>query len=59
MSLMILIPISIGMGLIGLGAFAWALRHDQFEDPKGCAERVLISDTLAEEDDFVKEEGAA
>ena len=59
MSLMILIPISIGMGLIGLGAFTWALRHDQFEDPKGCAERVLIPDTPAEEGTSAKKESAA
>ncbi len=42
MSLFVLIPLSIGMGLIGLVAFVWALRHDQFDDPDGNAERVLI-----------------
>lgn len=44
MSLIILIPVSIGMGLIGLAAFTWALRHDQFDDLQGSAERVLIPD---------------
>ncbi len=44
MSLLVLIPLSISMGLVGLGAFIWALRHDQFEDLAGNAERVLIPD---------------
>jgi cbb3-type cytochrome oxidase maturation protein len=48
MSLLVLIPLSIGMGLIGLAAFAWALHHDQFEDPQGNAERVLIPENLQE-----------
>ncbi|MFX0543270.1 cbb3-type cytochrome oxidase assembly protein CcoS [Roseovarius sp. S4756] len=55
MSWLVLIPMSITMGLIGLAAFAWALRHDQFEDPIGNAERVLIPDppleTKGDEDD--------
>jgi len=44
MSLLVLIPVSIGMGLVGLVAFVWALRHDQFDDPAGNAARVLIPD---------------
>lgn len=43
-NLYILIPLSIGMGLIGLGAFFWALRHNQFEDPEGNAWRVIAPD---------------
>lgn len=39
--LTILIPVSLGLGAIGLGAFIWALRSHQFEDPKGDAERIL------------------
>ncbi|TNF17291.1 MAG: cbb3-type cytochrome oxidase assembly protein CcoS [Rhodobacteraceae bacterium] len=41
MSLLILIPLSIGLGLIGLGAFFWALRHNQFDDPEGAAWRII------------------
>lgn len=40
-ALIVLIPVSIGMGLVGLGAFFWAMRKDQFEDPEGNAWRVL------------------
>ncbi|SET56698.1 cbb3-type cytochrome oxidase assembly protein CcoS [Paracoccus homiensis] len=39
--LSILIPVSLGLGALGLGAFIWALRGRQFEDPKGDAERIL------------------
>ncbi|WP_112320295.1 cbb3-type cytochrome oxidase assembly protein CcoS [Oceanibium sediminis] len=40
-SLVVLIPISLGMGLIGLYAFVWAMRHNQFDDPDGNAWRVI------------------
>lgn len=40
-SLLILIPVSLGMGLVGLGAFFWAMRTDQFDDPDGNAWRVI------------------
>ena len=39
--LLILIPISIGLGALGLWAFFWALRNRQFDDPAGEAERIL------------------
>ncbi|SEQ98048.1 cytochrome oxidase maturation protein, cbb3-type [Thalassovita taeanensis] len=40
-ALLVLIPVSIGMGLIGLGAFIWATRHQQFDDLEGNAWRVI------------------
>ncbi|WP_050522095.1 cbb3-type cytochrome oxidase assembly protein CcoS [Pseudorhodobacter wandonensis] len=36
-----LIPVSIGLGLTGLAAFFWAMRHNQYEDLDGAAARVL------------------
>ena len=39
--LAVLIPASLLLGLLGLGAFLWLLRHDQFEDPEGQAARLL------------------
>ena len=39
--LAILIPASIFLELVGLAAFLWLLRHDQFEDPEGQAARIL------------------
>ena len=43
-SLAILIPIALGMGLIGLAAFFWALKRGQFNDLDGAAARILIVD---------------
>ena len=42
--LAILIPAALGMGLLGLAAFAWALRRGQFTDLDGAAARILIED---------------
>lgn len=39
-----LIPIAIGMGLMGLAAFLWSLRDGQYEDMDGAATRILIDD---------------
>jgi len=40
----VLIPVALGLGLAGLGAFFWAMRDGQFEDPEGAANRILIDD---------------
>lgn len=42
--LVYLIPAALGLGLLGLGAFLWALRNGQFEDLDGAAHRVLMDD---------------
>lgn len=39
-----LIPIALGMGLVGLVAFQWALCSGQFDDPEGSALRILLDD---------------
>lgn len=51
----ILIPAALGLGLIGLVAFLWALRSGQFEDMDGAALRILIDD---EEDGGAEDAGA-
>ncbi|MFV0491915.1 MAG: cbb3-type cytochrome oxidase assembly protein CcoS [Pseudorhodobacter sp.] len=43
MSLLVLIPLSIGLGLIGLVSYIWALRNGQFDDPDGAAWRIMMS----------------
>lgn len=43
MSYFFLIPVSIGLGLTGLCAFFWAMRHDQYDDLSGAAARILIA----------------
>jgi cbb3-type cytochrome oxidase maturation protein len=46
--LLYLIPIALFLGLLGLGAFMWAMRNGQFDDLDGAAERILYDD---EDDD--------
>lgn len=38
-----LVPIALGMGLIGLAAFLWSMSNNQLEDLDGAAERVLLA----------------
>jgi cbb3-type cytochrome oxidase maturation protein len=33
--ILVLIPIALGLGLLGLGAFFWSLRSGQFDDLDG------------------------
>ena len=42
--LALLVPIALGLGLCGLGAFFWAVKSGQFEDPDGAALRILIDE---------------
>ena len=39
--LVLLIPVSLGLGGLGLAAFLWSLKNRQYDDPKGDAERIL------------------
>ncbi len=39
--LMILIPVALGLGALGLWAFLWNLRSGQYEDLEGAAYRIL------------------
>lgn len=43
-ALIYLIPAALFLGLLGLGAFLWALKSGQFEDLQGAAERILYDD---------------
>jgi len=43
-NLLLLIPVALFLGLLGLGAFLWALRSGQFEDLDGAAQRILNDD---------------
>lgn len=42
--LIYLIPITLGLGLIGLIAFLWSLKNKQYEDLEGAANRILFDD---------------
>jgi cbb3-type cytochrome oxidase maturation protein len=39
--LVILIPIALGLGALGLAAFLWSLKSGQYEDLDGAAWRIL------------------
>lgn len=43
-ALIYLIPAALFLGLLGLGAFLWALRSGQFDDLDGAAHRVLFDE---------------
>lgn len=40
----LLIPIALGLGLLGLVAFFWSLKSGQFDDLDGAGMRILIDD---------------
>ena len=42
--LALLIPLTLLMGVIGLGAFFWSLDNGQYDDLEGDAERILLDD---------------
>ena len=42
--LVILIPVALGLGLVGLAAFLWAMKSGQFEDLDGAAWRAIMDD---------------
>ena len=42
--LLYLIPVALFLGGLGLAAFLWSLRSNQFEDLDGAAERILFDD---------------
>lgn len=43
-ALMWLAPLSVLLGLMGLGAFVWTFASGQYDDPQGDAARILIDD---------------
>ena len=42
--LLFLIPIALGLGALGLGAFLWSLKSGQYDDLDGAAVRILFDD---------------
>lgn len=43
-TLVVLIPVALGLGALGLGAFLWSLTSGQYEDLDGAAVRILRED---------------
>ena len=46
--LLVLIPIALGLGLLGLGGFFWSLKGGQYDDLDGAALRILMDDDREE-----------
>ena len=42
--LIYLIPVALGLGALGLGAFLWSMKSGQYQDLDGAAERILDED---------------
>ena len=42
--LVILVPLALGLGLVGLLAFLWSLKSGQYEDLDGAAWRAIADD---------------
>ncbi|MEM6487885.1 MAG: cbb3-type cytochrome oxidase assembly protein CcoS [Pseudomonadota bacterium] len=42
----LLIPVSLGLGLVGAAAFIWSVRAEQYDDLEGAAARILDEDDL-------------
>ncbi|MBN9237692.1 MULTISPECIES: cbb3-type cytochrome oxidase assembly protein CcoS [Phyllobacteriaceae] len=47
-NLVVLIPVALFLGGLGLAAFLWALRSGQYDDIEGSAERILIDEDGAD-----------
>jgi cbb3-type cytochrome oxidase maturation protein len=43
-ALLILMPVAILLGLLGLAAFLWSMHNGQFDDLDGSASRILFDD---------------
>ncbi|WP_404424552.1 cbb3-type cytochrome oxidase assembly protein CcoS [Thalassospira australica] len=50
-NLLLLIPIALFLGLLGLAAFLWSLKSGQFDDIEGAANRILFDDDDQEPQD--------
>jgi cbb3-type cytochrome oxidase maturation protein len=42
--MVILVPLALGLGLLGLLAFLWSLKNGQFDDLEGAAWRAILDD---------------
>ncbi len=42
--LLFLIPIALGLGVLGLIGFLWSLKNGQYDDLDGAANRILLDD---------------
>ena len=48
--ILLLIPVALGLGLLGLFAFFWAVGRGQFDDLDGAALRIFMDEEPAEKE---------
>ncbi|MFO1116399.1 MAG: cbb3-type cytochrome oxidase assembly protein CcoS [Beijerinckiaceae bacterium] len=46
--LVLLVPVALMLGLVGLIAFVWSLKAGQYDDLDGAASRVLFDDDVSD-----------
>jgi len=46
-ALLILIPVALLLGLLGLAGFLWSMRNGQFDDLDGAGSRILFDEDVA------------
>lgn len=44
--LVYLMPIALILGCVGLGAFLWSMKSNQYDDLDGAANRILLDDDV-------------
>jgi cbb3-type cytochrome oxidase maturation protein len=44
--LVVLVPLALGLGGLGLAAFMWSMRAGQFDDLEGAGARALLDDDI-------------
>jgi len=49
--MVILVPLALGLGLVGLSAFLWSLKTGQYDDLEGAAWRAIADDEPAPENE--------
>lgn len=42
--LVFLVPLALGLGLLGLAGFLWSLNHGQYDDMEGAAWRAIMDE---------------
>ncbi|MBO6917992.1 MAG: cbb3-type cytochrome oxidase assembly protein CcoS [Rhizobiaceae bacterium] len=42
--ILLLLPVALLLGFLGLCAFFWSLKSGQYDDPDGAAQRILTDD---------------
>jgi cbb3-type cytochrome oxidase maturation protein len=52
--MVILVPLALGLGLVGLLAFLWSLKSGQYDDLEGAAWRAITDDEPAPDSEPVE-----